>query len=321
MIESKKTISIVTACYNEEGNITQLHERLTKVMEGLPQYDYEIIIIDNKSTDGTRREIKSICDRDPKFKAIFNVRNFGHIRSPWHAFLQGRGDAVVFLCSDLEDPPELVADMIAKWEEGYKLAMAVRTFTDEKGLYPFLRRLYYGVLTRVSDIKHVSGLTGFGLYDREVMDVFRSLDDPYPYSRGLIQELGWEMARIPFHKPVRRKGVTKNNLLVYLDMAMLALVNHSRLPLRLATVAGTAVSLVSILTGAYYLIRKLANWEEFQAGVAPAIIGLFFLLGLVFLFLGLMGEYIGLLVTHVVHRPLVIEEGRLNFPPDPPEGG
>lgn len=317
----RKTVSIVTACYNEEGNITELHQRLTKVMSALPQYDYEIIIIDNKSTDGTRKEIREICDRDPKFKAIFNVRNFGHIRSPWHAFLQGHGDCVIFLCSDLEDPPELIPSMLEKWEEGYKLAMAVRERTDETGIYPFLRKIYYKLLNYASNVEQVTGLTGFGLYDKAVMDAFRAIDDPYPYTRGLIAELGWEIARIPFQKPVRPRGLTKSNLPIYLDMALLAMVSHSRLPIRLATVAGAGISALSCLVAMYYLVRKLIWWDEFQAGVAPALIGLFFLMGLLFLFMGLLGEYIGLLVTHVVRRPLVVEELRINFAKDasPPE--
>jgi glycosyltransferase involved in cell wall biosynthesis len=316
MAEDKKLISIVSACYNEEGNITELHDRITAVMQSLPQYDYEIIIIDNKSTDGTRKEIREICALDPKFKAIFNVRNFGHIRSPWHGFLQGHGDAAIFLCSDLEDPPELIPSMLEKWEAGYKLALAVREGTDERGLYPYLRKAYYRLLNKASNVEQVTGLTGFGLYDQEVVKTFRSLNEPYPYTRGLISELGWEIARIPFHKPVRPRGLTKNNLAIYLDMALLALVNHSRLPIRLATVSGVGISLLSFLVALYYLVRKLIWWDEFQAGVAPALIGLFFLIGLLFLFLGLLGEYIGLLVTHVVRRPLVVEELRINFPKD-----
>ncbi|MDR2350713.1 MAG: glycosyltransferase family 2 protein [Deltaproteobacteria bacterium] len=311
----KKFISIVTACYNEAENIELLHERLTNVMLSMPRYDYEIICIDNKSTDGTRDKILTICAKDPKFKAIFNVRNFGHIRSPWHALLQAKGEAVVFLCSDLEDPPELIPRMIEKWEEGYKLAMAVRESSDEKGLYPILRNVFYKVLDKFSDVRQITGLTGFGLYDQEVIKVFRQLDDPYPYARGLIAELGWEVARIPFHKEVRKSGKTKNSFFTYFDMSLLALVNHSKVPLRFAIFTGTGVSVLSILVAIYYLARKLLFWDQFQAGVAPALIGIFFLLGVLFMVVGIVGEYVGLIVTHVIHRPLVIEESRFNFRP------
>jgi glycosyltransferase involved in cell wall biosynthesis len=310
---NKKLISIVTGCYNEEGNIYELHDRITKVMGTLPNYDYEIVCIDNHSTDGTREEIKKICAQDPKFKAIFNVRNFGHIRSPSHAFFQGKGDLIIFLTSDLEDPPELIPEMVRKWEEGYKLAMAVRTSTKEKGLFPILRRFYYWLLDLVSDTKQIPGMTGFGLYDREVMLAFRDLNEPYPYTRGLIAEFGWEVAEIPFQKPFRKRGITKNNFMTYFDMALLAMVNHTKLPLRLATLSGMGISFFSFLVALYYLIRKLIFWDEFQAGIAPALIGLFFLIGLIFLFLGLIGEYVGFITTHVMHRPMVVEESRINF--------
>jgi glycosyltransferase involved in cell wall biosynthesis len=314
----KKKISIVTACYNEEGNIIELHDRLTNVMSTMPQYEYEIICIDNKSTDGTRKEIREICAKDPKFKAIFNVRNFGHIRSPNYAILKAKGDAVIFLCSDLEDPPEIIPEMLQKWEEGYKVVCTVRTSTEEKGIYPYLRKFFYYILNKLSQVKQISGLTGFGLYDKEVIQVFIELDDPYPYGRGLLAELGWEIAQIPFHKPVRSRGLTKNNILSYFEMGLLALVNHSKVPLRLSILTGVFISFISVFIGIYYFILKLIYWDQFQAGVAPALIGIFFLLGLLFLFLGIIGEYIYLVVTHVVHRPLVIEECRINFTEEKP---
>jgi glycosyltransferase involved in cell wall biosynthesis len=310
---TKKLISIVTACYNEQGNITELHRRLTDIMQSYTNYDYEIICIDNHSIDGTRAEIRAICEQDPKFKAIFNVRNFGHIRSPWHALLQADGDAVIFLCSDLEDPPELITQMLSKWEIGFKLALAQRTNTKETGLYPYLRRVYYHLLNSVSSVDQLPGITGFGLYDKEVITVFKSLDEPYPYARGLIAELGWDIAKIPYEKPVRHKGLTKNNFMTLFDMALLAMVNHTKFPLRLSTLFGVLISLISFGVGSFYLVYKLIFWDKFVAGVAPASIGLFFLLGLLFLFLGLIGEYVGFVMIHVVRRPLVIEETRINF--------
>jgi glycosyltransferase involved in cell wall biosynthesis len=321
--ESRKFISVVTPCRNEEGNMSELHRRITEVFKALPQYDYEMICIDNCSTDGTRAEIREICGRDPKFKAIFNVRNFGPVRSPWHGLLQGRGDAVIALCADLEDPPELIPEMLQKWEEGFKLVMGVKTGTDETGLIKHLRRAYYWLLNEISHVELTSGLTGFGLYDREVVDVLRDLNDPYPYVRGLIAELGWKLAPVPYHKPIRTRGVSKIKFMSLFDYALLGMVNHTKLPLRLATLLGMAVSGLSFFLAFYYLMRKLLFWEQFQAGLAPVLVGMFFLIGLLFLFLGLIGEYVGFIVTHVVRRPLVIEEERLNFkkplPGDSPE--
>ncbi len=316
-----KKISIVAGCYNEVGNIDELYERIVAAMKTVPAYEFEIILIDNCSTDGTCDKIRHICALDARVKAIFNVRNFGHIRSPWHGLMQARGDAAIYINSDLEDPPELIPEMLKKWEEGYKLALLTRTSTEEKGVYPTLRKLYYWALNKISNVRQLPGVTGSGLYDKEVIDTFRSLNDPYPYTRGLICELGWPHAEIPFHKPYRKHGVSKGSFLVYFDLAMLAMVNHSKVPLRLATLAGVLISGCSFLTGFYYLILKLLNWNQFQAGIAPALIGIFFLIGLLFLFLGLIGEYIGLIVIHVVRRPLVIEEERLNFNSDGAEPG
>lgn len=310
-------ISIVTGCYNEHYNITELHDRICKIMATLPQYDFELICIDNFSTDGTREEIRDIARTDPRFKAIFNARNFGHIRSPWHVLLQAHGDVVIAINSDLEDPPELIPEFLAKWEQGYKIVAGVRASTDEKGIMPHVRSLYYTLLRKISDVEQIKGFTGFGLYDKSVVNTFRSLNDPYPYVRGLIAEFGWKRADVPFHKPYRTRGVSKGNVFIYLDMALLAVVNHSKLPLRLATLTGIIVSMASFLGAGYYSIRKLLFWDEFQAGIAPAIIGLFFLMGLLFMFLGLIGEYVGLVVTHVINRPLVIEEERINFKAEP----
>lgn len=321
-----KKISITTACYNEKENIEELYERITAVMKAVPEYEYELVFIDNCSVDGTRDEIRRICAADKRIKAIFNVRNFGHIRSPWHGFLQTDGDATIAMCSDLEDPPELIPEMIKKWEQGYKLALAKRKTTAEGGLTPYIRNLFYWGLDKISNVRQPSGVTGFGLYDKEVVDTLRRLNDPYPYARGLLCELGWKYAEIPFDKPRRKHGQSKGSFFVYLDLALLAVVNHSRIPLRLATLTGIFVSALSFLSGLYYLAQKLLNWSQFQAGVAPGLIAVFFLFGIMLLFLGLIGEYVGLLVTHVVRRPLVVEEERINFnapnpaAPAPPTG-
>jgi glycosyltransferase involved in cell wall biosynthesis len=312
----KKLVSFVTGCFNEEGNIIELHERISKVMSTFEHYDYEIICIDNYSTDSTRAQILDICRKDPKFKAIFNARNFGHLRSPAHAFFQATGDAIICLCSDLEDPPELAVEMIKKWEEGYKLALAVRVSTDEKGLFPIFRKVFYWGLNKVSDVRQIPGMTGFGLFDKSVQETLKTLNSPYPYTRGFISELGWQVAEIPFRKPVRKRGISKNNFMISFDLALLAMVYHTKLPLRLATLIGIGISSLSFLVAISYLIRKLIFWDQFQAGIAPALIGIFFLLGVLFLFLGLIGEYIGFITTYAVKFPLAVEEKRINFDKD-----
>jgi glycosyltransferase involved in cell wall biosynthesis len=309
----KKLVSIVAGCYNEEENIPELYARLTAVMQGFPEYDYEIILIDNNSEDKTVEVIKRIANNDSRLKAIVNVRNFGHIRSPYHALLQAKGDVVIGMASDLEDPPELVGEFLKKWQEGFKIAIGVRRSSAEKGLMPIFRNLYYSLIKRISDIDQVRNFTGFGLYDKCVMDILRAIDDPYPYFRGLICEIGYPRAEVPFDKPVRKFGITKGSFFVYLDSALLGAVSHSKAPLRLATILGVIVGGMSIMVGFYYLIKKLLFWDEFSVGVAPIMVGVFFLFGLMFFLIGLIGEYIGLLVTHTVKRPMVVEKERINW--------
>jgi glycosyltransferase involved in cell wall biosynthesis len=312
-MSTRKLISIVAGCFNERDNIAELHARITEAMRQVPQYDYEIILIDNASTDGTVNVIREIAQTDKRLKAVVNVRNFGHIRSPYHALLLANGDAVIGMASDLEDPPELLPEFIRRWEEGFKIAIGVRRKHEERGLTPILRKLYYELITRISDVEQVQNFTGFGLYDRAVMNILRDIDDPYPYFRGLICEIGYARSEVPFDKPVRKRGVSKGTFFVYLDNALLGIVNHTKAPLRLATVMGVCMSGLSFLMGIYYLIRKLMAWSEFQMGIAPFAISLFFFMGVLFLLVGLLGEYIGLLVTHTVRRPMVVEQERINF--------
>ncbi len=308
-----KKISICTSCYNEEGNITELYERLTVVMQNFKQYDYEIIIADNASTDNTKNEIRKICEKDQHVKAIFNIRNFGHERSPHNALKRACGDAVISMCSDLEDVPELVADFITEWEKGNKVVLAIRKSSQESGIYPFLRKSYYKFIQSIADTTQIPNFTGFGLYDRTVIDAIFALPDPLPYFRGLIPELGYNYVVVPFDKPYRKRGITKGSLFIYFDTAMRGMVNSTRTPLRIATVIGLLCGALSLALGFYYLIMKLLFWNTFQAGIAPIMVMFFFFFSILFGLLGILGEYIGLLVSYHVRRPLVIEEELINF--------
>ncbi len=307
-------ISIVAGCFNEEDNVRELWERVTRVMaRDLPEYAYEFILIDNASTDRTVEILRGICRQDPRVKLIVNNRNFGHIRSGYHAMLQARGDAVVTLASDLEDPPELIPDFVHKWEEGYKIVLAQKRSSEEFALFYLVRKLYYQVVTRLSETPLIKDVTGFGVYDRRVMEDIRRIDDPYPYLRGLICDLGYSYYLIPFDKPVRKRGITKNNFYTLYDLAMLGITNHSKVPLRLATFAGFGIGAISFLVALAYLVYKLLFWQRFEVGMAPVTFGIFFLGATQLFFIGILGEYIGSIQTQVLHRPPVIERERINF--------
>lgn len=308
-----KLISVVTGCYNEEENIAELHTRLCTVFAQLPAYDFEIIIIDNASTDGTANVLRRLAAEDARVKVILNARNFGHIRSGYHAFLQARGDAAVIMASDLQDPPDLIPDLIAKWEEGAKAVVAVKNESEETRLFFFLRRTYYRLVRRLAEFDIIQNFTGFGLYDRAIVDYCRKLDDPYPYFRGLISEIGLPTVRVPFVQPRRKRGFTKNNFYILYDIAMLGITNHSKVPLRLATMMGFGMSLLSLLVAIVYMIYKLIFWYNFPIGLAPIIIGLFLFSSVQLFFIGILGEYIGAIHTQVLRRPLVVEKERINF--------
>jgi len=308
-----KKITFVTGTYNESGNITEFCQRVTAAMKRVPQYDYDILIADNYSTDSTREEIRSLCASDKRIKAIFNVRNFGPLRSIGNALAQCSGDAVIHMVSDLEEPPELIPQLIEQWENGYKVVFMVRSGTKERGLMPLARKAFYSLMSNISDVTQIPNATGSGLYDQVVIDQLRKINDPYPYMRGIVGELGWPVAQVPFVKSIRPRGVSSYNFMRYFDMALTGIVNHSKLPLRLTTLMGCAISVLSFGVGLYYLFMKFLHWDSLKLGMAPAVIGLFFLMGLLFFSLGIIGEYIGLIVTHVVRRPMVVEEERINF--------
>lgn len=309
----RKTISVVASCFNEEENIPLLYERIIKVFDRLPQYEYEIIIIDNCSTDNTAAAMTQIAERDKRFKCLFNARNFGHIRAPYYAVLQASGDAVIQMASDLEDPPELIFDFVRSWEEGYKVTIGVHKTRDQSWLMKFVRGIYYLLIDMLSEVKQIRNFAGFALYDREVINKIKEINDPYPYIRGLICELGYKRNEIEFHKPARKYGLSKGNFLAYFDMAMLAIVSQSRLPLRLATIFGVVLSFVSFISGAAYLTYKLVFWNSFQVGIAPLIILVCFFFGNLFLILGVMGEYLGYLIPRVSRRAIAIVDKRINI--------
>ena len=306
-------LSVVTAAYNEEGNVTLVYERVKAVFAQLPEYDYEHIFIDNASKDGTAAELRGLAAKDPRVKVIINVRNFGHIRSPFHGLMQASGAAVISVVADLQDPPEMIPQFIEKWREGFKVVMAVKKTSEETAAMFAVRRAYYNFVAMVSDVKLVRNATGFGLYDREVMEQLRALNDPYPYFRGLVAELGWEPALIPYDQPTRKRGITKNNFLSLYDMGMLGIVSHSRIPLRLATMFGFAASAFSFLLAVGYFIAKLVFWNDFSLGMAPIAIGLFFFSSVQLFFIGVIGEYLGFAYTQILKRPLVVEKERINF--------
>lgn len=308
-----KKISILTPCYNEEENVAVLCERIRAVMKTLPQYDYEHVFIDNASKDNTVALIRKEIEKDPHIRCIVNARNFGHIRSPFHGIRQCYGDAVIQMVSDLQDPPEMIPALVAKWEAGHKVVVGVKNKSKENKLMYAVRSLFYNLISRMSDVEQIKQFTGFGLYDRQFVDVLRDIDDPYPYLRGLVAELGFDIATVEFEQPRREHGRTKNNFYTLYDMAMLGFVNYSKVPLRMACFLGFGVAIVSFLVALVYLIYKLIYWNTFSAGQAPLVIGLFFFSAVQLIFIGIVGEYVGAVHTQVRKRPLVIEKQRINF--------
>jgi polyisoprenyl-phosphate glycosyltransferase len=308
-----KKLSIVSSCYNEAGNVEELIARVTKVMETLIQYDYEQIVIDNASTDGAQEILRKLASVNPRIKVILNARNFGHVRSPYHGMLQASGDAVIYLASDLQEPPELIPGFIKQWEQGAKAVVGIKSSSAESAIFFGVRRLYYWLVEKLADTRTIQNFTGFGLYDRTIIDYCKKLGDPYPYFRGLIAEIGLPVEKIAYHQPLRKRGFTKNNFYTLYDMAMLGITNFSKVPLRLATMLGFLTAALSLLVAVGYLIYKLLFWQNFAIGTAPMVIGLFFFASVQLLFIGILGEYIGAIHTQVLKRPLVVEKERINF--------
>ena len=308
-----KKISIVTPCYNEEDNVYNLYFTVKNIFKSLPQYEYEHIFIDNASEDKTVVILKDISLHDENVKIIVNSRNFGHIRSPYHGLLQATGDAIISMAADFQEPPALIPKFIEKWESGFKLVIAIKIKSKENKLLFLIRKMYYSLIRKISDVQLIDNFTGFGLYDKKIIEVLAGLNENYPYFRGLISEIGFERATIEFVQPRRERGITKNNFYTLYDMAMLGITSFSKVPLRLATMAGFTIAGLSLLVALIYFIMKLILWQTFSLGLAPIVIGLFFFSSVQLIFIGIIGEYLGTIYTKVTNRPLVIEKERINF--------
>jgi len=311
---NRKTISVMIPCYNEEENARPIYEAVRdELRKSCPDYDYEILFIDNKSQDRTRAILEEICAEDKHVKAIFNSKNFGQFNSPVHAMMQTSGDCTITMCADFQDPVELIPEFVSAWEKGYKIVIGKKTRSKESKLMYFLRGCYYKLIRKMSTVEMIEQFTGFGLYDKSFMQVLRDLKDPTPFIRGIVAELGPERKEIEYEQPQRRAGKTHNNFFTLYDAAMLSFTSYTKIGMRLATFLGFAISLLSGLAAIGFLIAKLISWNSFSAGYAPIVIAVFFVGGVQLGFLGFLGEYIMSMNTRIMNRPLVVEERRLNF--------
>lgn len=310
----KKLISVMTPCYNEEDNIEDLYSQVKTIFENqLSGYDYEHVFIDNCSKDRTVDILKMLARKDPKVKIIVNARNFGFVRSSYYGLIQPDGDAVIFLMADLQDPPSLIIDFVTKWEEGYKVVQGVRKNSRESFVLFKVKKLYYYVLSRISDVELTRDTTGFGLYDKCVIQSLRKIDDPYPYFKGLISELGFEIAEVEYVSAARKRGVSSANFFMLYDFALLGITSHSRVPIRVATMSGFVMAILSLFVAIAYLVAKLINPNFLPIGIASLHVSLFFFSSVQLFFIGIIGEYIGLIHLRALKRPLVVERERVNF--------
>lgn len=308
-------ISLVTPCYNEAENVANLFARVKEIFEGLGRYEFEHLFIDNSSTDGTSDILREMAAADDRVKVIINMRNYGHARSPHHAMLQVRGDAVIGMCADFQDPPEVIPQFIERWEQGYKVVAGIKQTTEEQGVKRLARRWYYRFLGCVSAAPLLNDFTGFGLYDRAVIEAFRQCHDEQVYFRGFIAELGYPIARVPYHQPLRRAGRSKNNFLTLMDTAVVGVTAYGRGHLRIMTLIGFGLAAVSLATSLTFLFLKLLFWNRFGLGWAPLLTGLFFFAAVQLFMLGVIGEYVGAIIEHLRYKPPLIEKERLNLPP------
>lgn len=318
-----KTISIVVPCYNEEENVGPLSQAIKETFAGqLPGYRYELLFIDNDSKDSTREKLRALCAEDPQIKAIFNAKNFGQFNSPYYGMLQTTGDCTILMAADFQDPVEMIPKYVREWENGYKIVIGIKKSSQENKMMYWLRSCYYKMIKKLSDVEQIEHFTGFGLYDARFIEVLRNLDDPTPFLRGIVAELGFRRKEIPYEQPKRRAGKTSNNFYKLYDAAMLSITSYTKVGLRLATIGGTVCSVISMLVAIAYLIMKLLYWDRFPAGTAPILIGMCFLGSVQLFFIGILGEYVLSINSRVMKRPLVVEEERLNFDEkDVGEGG
>lgn len=313
-MREKKTISVLIPCYNEEENVVAICGAVRDVIKKeLPEYGYEIVFIDNKSTDKTRVLLQGLCAEDKCVKAIFNSKNFGQFNSPYYGLLQTTGDCSISMSADFQDPPEMIPKFVHEWEKGYKVVCAIKTSSKESSIMYFLRSCYYKTIKKMSSVEQIEHFTGFGLYDRSFVQTLRKLDDSTPFMRGIVAELGPDRKDVPFEQPKRRAGKTHNNWYTLYDAAMLSFTSYTKIGLRLATLIGFLASGISVAVALVYLVMKLVWWDRFIAGTAPILIGVFLMGGMQLFFIGLVGEYILSMNQRLMHRPLVVEDRRLNF--------
>lgn len=308
-----KTVSVLIPTYNELENVEPLSKAIIEEFAKIPQYDYEIIFIDNDSKDGTRDKLRELCSGNKKIKAILNAKNFGQNNSPYYGLTQTSGDCAIVMCADFQDPIDMIPVFIGEWEKGYKIVSAIKTTSKENKLMRFVRTCYYKLIKKLSDVEQIEHFTGFGLYDRSFINVLRELNDPTPLLRGIVAELGFKRKDIPYEQQQRKSGKSKNNFFSLYDVAMLSFTSYTKIGLRLATFVGIFIAMCSFIVALVYFILKLLHWDTFNAGMAPMLIGIFFLGAVQLVFLGLIGEYILSMNKRIMNRPLVIEEERINF--------
>lgn len=314
MEEKKKLISILIPCYNEEENVVPISKAVVAEMtNNLPQYDYEIVFIDNDSNDNTRPLLREICRQNSKIKAIFNAKNFGQFNSPYYGMLQTSGDCVILLCCDFQDPVEMIPKIVEEWEKGAMIVSCIKTKSKENPVMRFFRSIYYKIIQKMSSVDQIEHFTGFGLYDKSFIEVLRSLKDPTPFLRGIVAELGYKRVSLEYTQAKRRAGKTHNNFFTLFDAAMLSFTSYTKVGLHIVTIVGIILSIISFLIALVYFVYKLVYWDRFPAGIVPMMLGLFFLNAVELLFIGFVGEYVMSVNTRTMNRPLVIEEERINF--------
>lgn len=312
-----KKVSVLIPCYNEKENVVPMSEAIANLFEtDCKQYDYELLFIDNDSTDGTRDLLRQICAKNPKVKAIFNAKNFGQFNSPYYGILQTTGDCTISMCCDFQDPIELIPQYLQAWEEGYKIVIGIKKSSKESKIMYWLRSVYYKLIKKYSDVEQIEHFTGSGLYDKSFVEVLRNLNDPTPFLRGIVAELGFKRKEIAYEQPKRRAGKTHNNWYSLYDAAMLSFTSYTKIGLRMATFMGIGCGILSAIIAIVYLILKLIYWDRFAAGMAPVLIGMFFLGSVQLFFIGFIGEYVLSINQRVMNRPLVVEEERINFNED-----